>query len=77
MAINGGSKKLKDRHGALTNGIALIAQKRELNQVLNHIKNKNNNELTNAFNKTFLVSAIFLVLFIPISYWTDKVKDKK
>ncbi|AGO07071.1 DHA2 family efflux MFS transporter permease subunit [Levilactobacillus brevis] len=78
LAINDGSKKLKDKHGKLTNGIALIAQKRELNQVLRHIKSQKNTELTAAFNKTFLVSFIFLVLFIPISYWTDKSKiDKK
>lgn len=78
LAINDGSKKLKDKHGKLTNGIALIAQKRELNQVLRHIKSQKNTELTAAFNKTFLVGFIFLVLFIPISYWTDKSKiDKK
>ncbi|BAN08105.1 DHA2 family efflux MFS transporter permease subunit [Lactiplantibacillus plantarum] len=74
LAINDGSKKIKDKHGELTNGIALIAQKRELNQVLRHIKRQKNTELTAAFNKTFLVSFIFLVLFIPISYWTDKSK---
>lgn len=77
LAINDGSKKLKDKHGELTHGIALIAQRRELNQVLNHIKSKKNTKLTAAFNKTFLVSSIFLVLFIPISYWTDKSENKE
>lgn len=61
LAIKNGSSKLMGRQSELTKGIALIEQKKELNQVLNSIENKNNNELTTAFNKTSLVSAIFLV----------------
>ena len=77
LNIKNGNKNLKDKHGELTSGIALIAQKKELNKVLNHIKSQKNAELTAAFNKNFLVSAIFLVLFIPMSYWTDKSGNKE
>ena len=72
--LNKGTKSLSIGQDKLSTGIALLAEKQELQRILNHSKRLRNEKLAQAFNHTYLVSTIILFFFVPIAYLTDKNK---
>ena len=55
--------------------IKLLAQKDELTQALDEIKETKNNEISHAFDKVFLLTGILTLLCVPLSIWTDKKRN--
>lgn len=59
---------------AIKTNIALMAQKRELQQGMAQIKKDRNLKITQGFSRTYLFCAILVVVFSPISLFTDQNK---
>lgn len=59
---------------AIKTNIALIAQKRELQQGVTQIKKDKNLQITQAFSRTYLFCSILIVILSPIALLTDRNK---
>ncbi|KRL37025.1 hypothetical protein [Liquorilactobacillus uvarum] len=66
--------KISDGQGKITQSIALIAQSEELKTALRHIKHEKDDKITQAFSKTYIFAAVFVLICSPIALWSEKRK---
>jgi EmrB/QacA subfamily drug resistance transporter len=59
---------------AIKTNIALVAQKRELQQGMSQIKKDKNVKITQAFSRTYLFCSVLVVILSPIALFTDRDK---
>ncbi|SDI64268.1 MFS transporter [Streptococcus equinus] len=60
----------------LGQGIQLLAQKEELTDTFQKIKDSKNKNLSQAFNQVFIIGSLIVLITSPLAYFTDKkVKD--
>lgn len=53
-------------------GIQLLAQKEELADTFQKIKDSKNKNLSRAFNQVFIIASLIVLLTSPLAYLTDK-----
>lgn len=56
----------------ITQSIALVAQTEELKETLRHIEHTKNTKITEAFSKTYIFAAAFVLFCSPIALWSEK-----
>lgn len=66
--------KISDGQGKITQSIALIAQSEELKTAFRHIKHEKDEKITQAFSKTYILAAVFVLICSPIALWSEKRK---
>lgn len=66
------SEKLAGGSAKLKNGVALSGQQAKIDNVVNGIKSDKNTKVAGAFDRTFLLAAIILVLTSVFGLFTDK-----
>jgi EmrB/QacA subfamily drug resistance transporter len=66
------SGQLKDGTADLVNGIALAGQKVEIEDIMDRLNSNKDEEVADAFDKTFLVAAVLLILLSVFGLFTDK-----
>lgn len=90
-AAKDGSDKLKDNSAALASGtgtindskatlvenVGMLGQKNELQNVFSNIKDNKNSEIADAFDNTFLIAAIIILLSSILGLFTDRRTNKK
>ncbi|HEX3017996.1 MAG TPA: DHA2 family efflux MFS transporter permease subunit [Caproicibacter sp.] len=68
--------KIKNGADQLTLGVGLAGQQSEIQDIVNKIKDEKDNKISDAFDQTFLLSAIILLAASVFGFFTDR-KDKK
>uniref|UniRef100_UPI00258462CE MFS transporter n=1 Tax=Streptococcus sp. TaxID=1306 RepID=UPI00258462CE len=67
---------LSQGQAQLGQGIQLLAQKEELTDTFQKIKDSKNKNLSQAFNQVFIIASLIVLITSPLAYFTDKkVKD--
>ena len=56
----------------LGQGIQLLAQKEELTDTFQKIKDSKNKNLSRAFNQVFIIASLIVLITSPLAYLTDK-----
>ncbi|MDO4886865.1 MAG: MFS transporter, partial [Streptococcus sp.] len=56
----------------LGQGIQLLAQKEELTDTFQKIKDSKNKNLSRAFNRVFIIASLIVLITSPLAYFTDK-----
>lgn len=69
--------KMQNGTDKLKRGIGLAAQKNEIQNTINKINSKKNDEFSKAFDKVFLLSTIILIASSFVGLFTDKNVAKK
>ena len=67
--------KVKDGAVQLASGLGLAGQESEIQDICNQLKSDKNDQITGAFDKTFLLAAIILLLFSICGLFTDRKED--
>nr|WP_205395659.1 MFS transporter [Streptococcus lutetiensis] len=63
---------LSQGQAKLGQGIQLLAQKEELNDTFQKIKDSKNKNLSQAFNQVFIIGSLIVLITSPLAYLTDK-----
>lgn len=67
-----GDEKIKDGSAKIVKGVGLIGQKNEIQGTVNKISADKDDKIAKAFQKTFLLSAVILMLTSVFGIFTDK-----
>lgn len=70
--LENADEKIKDGSTQLTEGVGLIGQKNEIQNVVNKINIEKDDKIAEAFQKTFLLSSIILIAASVCGIFTDK-----
>ncbi|MDP4093564.1 MAG: DHA2 family efflux MFS transporter permease subunit [Bacillota bacterium] len=65
-------EQIKNGADKITSGIGLVGQQSKIQNVVNEIKSDKDEKIAGAFDKTFLISAIILILASVCGLFTDK-----
>lgn len=66
------SNKIKDGTQNLVTSIGMAGQKEAIQSVIDKVKSEKNNKLSDAFNKTFFIASIVVMLSSVLGLFTDK-----
>jgi X-X-X-Leu-X-X-Gly heptad repeat protein len=66
------SSKIKDGSAELAMGVALAGQKDEIVAIMDKLSSNKDEKIADAFDKTFLIAAIILMLASVLGLFTDK-----
>ncbi len=69
--------KIKDGTAQLASGVGLVGQTSEIQNVVNKVKTDKDDKVAGAFDQTFLLSAIILMLASICGLFTDRKNDQK
>ncbi|WEV51170.1 MFS transporter [Lactobacillus sp. ESL0731] len=69
--LSGTLNKLASKQNLETHYLVMIKQKQILQSILSKIFSMKHRETTKAFNKTFILGAFCLIVFIPVGLWCD------
>ncbi|HEX3030544.1 MAG TPA: MFS transporter [Clostridia bacterium] len=64
--------KIKDGSEKLIHGVGLAGQQYEIKSIMDKLSSNKDEKVTGAFNKTFLIGAIILMLVSVCGFFTDK-----
>lgn len=66
------SSKIKDGTENMVTGIGMAGQKEAIQSVMDKVKNEKNDKLSEAFNKTFSIAAVIVIISSIFGLFTDK-----
>lgn len=75
--LTGAFNQISDGASQLTNGVGLAGQQKEIENTVNDIKSDKNNEIADAFDKTFFFAAVILAAASSLGLFTDKRTKNK
>ncbi|MDP4153806.1 MAG: hypothetical protein Q8865_10300 [Bacillota bacterium] len=67
--------KIKDGTVQLESGVGLMGQQSEIQSVVSKIKTEKDDKIAGAFDQTFLLSAIILIITSICGFFTDKKQN--
>lgn len=68
--------KIKDGSAKLVNGIAITGQKDEITSIMDRLSSNKDEKIADAFDRTFLIAAIILIITSICGLFTDKSSSK-
>lgn len=74
--ITAGTGQLAQKQQAFSTALQQLAQKQVLTRVFTTIKKDKNQQLSQAFSRTYLLSALIVLVISPVAFWTDRHKVK-